>query len=303
MRRHLCKPLFLLKIIVLASVPVLAARGQNADPAQIERGAYVFRAGGCYECHTDTKNKGAPLAGGRALPTPFGTFYAPNITADPQTGIGGWDEAAFFAAMRHGIAPDGMPYYPVFPYTSFTGIGDEDLRALWAFLKAQPAVRQANKPHDLGFPFNLRMTMWGWRLLFFTPGPYRADARRSAQWNRGAYLVNALGHCGECHTPRNILGGLKNDMRFAGSPDGAEGERVPNITPHPKTGIGGWSEQDIADYLGIGMTPEGDFAGGLMGDVIAQSTKYLTPADRLAIAVYLKSLPPIDHSPPRKPKG
>ncbi|WP_298724541.1 cytochrome c [uncultured Ferrovibrio sp.] len=272
--------------------------GSNTE--LVEQGAYIFRAGGCYECHTDTKNKGAPLAGGRALPTPYGTFYSPNITPDRETGIGSWTEAQFITAMRHGLAPDGMPYYPAFPYTSFTKITDADLRALWAYLMAQPPVKQANKPHDLGFPYNLRMAMWGWRLLFFEPGVYQADAAQSAAWNRGAYLVTALGHCGECHTPRNFLGAMKADMRFAGSADNAEGERVPNITPHAKAGIGGWSEKDIADYLGSGMTPDGDFAGGLMGDVIEYSTKYLTQEDRMAMAAYLKSAPAIDYTPPRK---
>ncbi|HEX6956624.1 MAG TPA: cytochrome c [Ferrovibrio sp.] len=281
-----------------------AAQGQTGTPDAdlVNRGAYVFRAGGCYECHTDTKNKGAALAGGRALPTPFGTFYAPNITPDPETGIGRWTEAQFAAAVRQGLAPDGMPYYPAFPYTSFTQIRDGDLHALWVYLRAQPAVRQANKPHDLGFPFNLRMLTWGWRLLYFHPARFTPDASQSAQWNRGAYLANALGHCGECHTPRDPLGGLETDMRYAGSNDGAEGKPVPNITPHQKNGIGTWSAQDIADFLGSGMTPEGDFAGGLMGDVIDDSTKYLTDDDRMAIAVYLKSLPPIDFRPHGKQK-
>lgn len=270
----------------------------RSDP--VRYGAYVFRAGGCLECHTDTKNKGPALAGGRELATPYGAFYSPNITPDPETGIGRWSEAQFITAMREGKAPDGSPYFPAFPYTSFTKATDEDLRALWAYLKAQPPVSQPNRGHDLQFPFGIRSLMWGWRLLFFEAGMFRPDPAKSAEWNRGAYLVEALAHCGECHTPRNQLGGFQSDMRFAGSADNAEGDRVPNITPHPKTGIGSWSEKDIAGYLGSGMTPDGDFAGGLMGDVIEHSTKYLTEQDRLAMAVYLKSLPPIDHTPPRK---
>lgn len=283
--------------------PAAGPAGRNdPDISDLARaGEYVFRAGGCLECHTDTKAKGPPLAGGRGLPTPFGTFFAPNITPDPQHGIGDWSEADFFGAMRHGKSPDGAPYYPAFPYPAFTQITYEDLRALWAYLKAQPAVVQPNKPHDLQFPFGIRPLMWGWRLLFFDAGAFKPDPAQSAQWNRGAYLVNALSHCGECHTPRNALGGLKSDMRFAGSADNAEGEAVPNITPHAKTGIGGWSAQDIAGYLGMGMTPDGDFAGGLMGDVIEHSTRHLTEPDRLAMAVYLKSLPPVDYTPPRKP--
>lgn len=283
----------------VAQPQVPAGGPDRSDP--LRYGEYVFRAGGCLECHTDTKAKGPPLAGGRGLPTPYGTFFSPNITPDPRSGIGSWSEADFIRAMRQGKTPQGAPYFPAFPYTSFTKITDDDLRAIWTYLKAQPAVSQPNRPHDLQFPFGIRQLMWGWRLMFFDEGAFEPDPGQSAQWNRGAYLVSALGHCGECHTPRNQLGGLKTDMRFAGSADNAEGERVPNITPHAKTGIGGWSAKDIADYLGSGMTPEGDFAGGLMGDVIEHSTKYLTAEDRLAMGIYLKSLPPIDHSPPRKP--
>lgn len=294
--------------ILLGITFVLLAEGVAAQspPAIPDRrdpvayGEYVFRAGGCLECHTDTKNKGAALAGGRELATPYGAFYSPNITPDPETGIGRWTEAQFITAMREGKAPDGAPYFPAFPYTSFTKATDEDLRALWAYLKTQPAVSQPNRGHDLQFPFGIRSLMWGWRLLFFEAGAFKPDPAKPAEWNRGAYLVEALAHCGECHTPRNRLGGLQSDMRFAGSADNAEGERVPNITPHPKSGIGSWSEKDIAGYLGSGMTPDGDFAGGLMGDVIEHSTKYLTEQDRLAMAVYLKSLPPVDHTPPRK---
>ncbi|WP_300298791.1 cytochrome c [Ferrovibrio sp.] len=284
-----------------------AAFGQNAaNPAvsadPVQRGAYVFRAGGCFECHTDTKNKGQPLAGGRGLPTPFGTFFSPNITPDPETGIGRWSEADFVKAMRKGLSPAGENYFPSFPYTAFAKITDADMQALWAYLRAQPPVRQANKPHDVPFPFNLRLAVWGWKLLYFDGKPFVADPAKPAAWNRGAYLVNALGHCGECHTQRNLLGGLKSDRMFAGSTDGAEGKSVPNITPHPSAGISRWSEKDIADFIGSGMTPDGDFTGGLMGDVVAESTKYLTAGDRLAIAVYLKSLPPIE-SLPRKPQS
>lgn len=297
---------FLLLVTSFALAGAAAAQTPPGGPDRsdpVRYGEYVFRAGGCLECHTDTKAKGPPLAGGRGLPTPYGTFFAPNITPDPKDGIGSWTETNFIDAMRHGTTPDGAPYFPAFPYTSFTKATDEDLRALWAYLKTQPAVAQANRPHDLQFPFGIRSLMWGWRLLFFNEGVFKPDPAQSPQWNRGAYLVNALAHCGECHTPRNPLGGLKADMRFAGSADNAEGERVPNITPHPKTGIGAWSAKDIADYLGSGMTPGGDFAGGLMGSVIEGSTKYLTQDDRLAMATYLKSLPAIDHRPPSKPKA
>lgn len=296
----------LLAAMVFALIHASAGMAQapsgtpNRDDA-VQYGAYVFRAGGCFECHTDTKTKGQPLAGGRGLPTPFGTFYSPNITPDPETGIGRWSEADFVRAMRKGLSPDGANYFPSFPYTAFAKITDADMRALWAYLRAQPPVKQPNKPHDVPFPFNLRLAVWGWKFLYFDDAPFAPDPAKPAAWNRGAYLVNALGHCGECHTQRNLLGGLKSDRMFGGSTDGAEGKPVPNITPHPSAGISRWSEKDIAEFLGSGMTPEGDFTGGLMGDVIEQSTKYLTAEDRLAMAAYLKALPPVE-SPPRKPK-
>lgn len=287
---------------IILAAPIAAAQvPDRSDP--VAYGAYVFRAGGCYECHTDEKGKGAPLAGGRAMPTPYGTFYSPNITMDPQTGIGAWSEAQFMTAMRRGIRPDGAPYFPAFPYTSFTQASDADLRAIWAYLKAQPAVVRANTEHALKFPFGIRASLWGWRLLFFREGTMQPDPSKSAEWNRGAYLVNALGHCGECHTPRNLLGAVKPDMAFAGSADNAEGDSVPNITPHRDRGIGAWSEKDIADFLGNGMTPDFDFTGGLMHSVVDQSTKFLSAEDRRAMAVYLKSLAPVDYTPPKKKKS
>jgi len=296
-----------LRILGLAVclLPVAAigqpAPSTSSDPALLARGAYVFHAGGCLECHTDTKNKGPALAGGRPLPTPFGVFYSPNITPDPATGIGRWSAADFERAMRHGVAPDSSNYFPAFPYPSFTKITDEDLAALWAYLQAQPAIRRQNRPHAVGFPFNQRLLVWGWKLMFFRAGRFQPDPARPAEWNRGAYLVSALGHCAECHTPRNALGGLKTDMMFAGSDDGAEGKTVPNITPIAKIGIGGWSQADLADFLASGMTPDGDFTGGLMTSVVEQSTHFLSQEDRMAIAGYLLSLPPIDHQPRKKP--
>ncbi|HEY5598718.1 MAG TPA: cytochrome c, partial [Kiloniellales bacterium] len=180
--------------------------GVGADA--VARGAYVFRAAGCYACHTDSKNKGAPLAGGRALVTPFGTFYTPNITPDPATGIGAWPVADLARALREGLAPDGSHFYPAFPYTSYTGMIDQDVGDLRAYLMAQPPVVQANRPHELYLPFRLRALVSVWKWLFFTPGRLAEEPTRDAAWNRGAYLVQALGHCGECHTPRDALGGL-----------------------------------------------------------------------------------------------
>jgi len=258
----------------------------------ISRGAYLAAAAGCDQCHTDSKNNGQPYAGGRALATPFGTFYSPNVTPDPETGIGRWSEAQFLRALRDGVRPDGSNYFPVFPYPSFTEITDDDVRAIKAFLVAQPAVRRSNRAHDVAFPFSLRFLQTGWKLLFFSPGPFRPKPERGEAYNRGAYLVTALAHCGDCHTPRNWFGATEPSRFLAGTSHGPDGKAVPNITPDPDTGIGDWSEQDIVTLLKDGQTPDFDFVGGAMADVV-KNTSRLDDADRHAIAVYLKALPPI----------
>jgi mono/diheme cytochrome c family protein len=286
--------------VLLCGALGAGAAAQQPDPEAVKRGEYLFHAGGCLGCHTDVKNQGAPLAGGRALATPFGTFYGPNITPDPQHGLGSWREADFVRAMRRGERPDGANLFPVFPYTSFTKINDADLKDLWAYLRTVPAAATPNKPHEVDFPFGFRPALTIWKWLNFTPGAFRPDPARSAELNRGAYLVEALAHCGECHTPRNLTGGLDTARAFAGTPDGPEGERVPNITPHPETGLGKWSPADIADLLTQGMTPDGDFVGGSMGEVVRNTTGKLGNADIRAIAAYLKTLPPVDNLVPRK---
>src|SRR6516162_2204156 len=266
----------------------LAARAEDGD--LVAHGAYLATAAGCADCHTDAKNGGRAYAGGRALATPFGTFYAPNITADPDAGIGRWSDAQFLNALREGVAPDGTNYFPVFPYPSFTKITDDDARAIKAYLFAQPAVRQANRAHDEAFPFSWRFLLNGWKLLFFNPGPFRPEPERGAAYNRGAYLVTALAHCGECHTPRNWFGATKPSRFLAGTPHGPDDKAVPNITPDPKTGIGKWSVDDIVTLLKDGQTPDFDFVGGAMAEVV-KNTARLTDADRRAIAVFLRSVP------------
>jgi mono/diheme cytochrome c family protein len=198
-------------------------------------------------------------------------------------------------ALREGVSPDGRQYYPAFPYTSYTQFTDADLRALWAYLRTQKPVRQVNKPHELPWYLRWRAALNVWKWMFFDRGPYRPQADKPPEWNRGAYLVSAVTHCGECHTPRNLLGGFRRAQWLGGNPDGVDDAKVPNITPDKKTGIGRWSERDIADYLETGMTPDGDFAGDAMADVIDNSTSHLTADDRRAIAVYIKSLPPVEH--------
>jgi mono/diheme cytochrome c family protein len=283
---------------VLSYLGLVTAAQAAGDESAIARGAYIFRAAGCLTCHTDTKNKGAPLAGGRALTTPFGTFYSPNITPDPVHGIGAWSDADFIAALRQGRAPDGRHYYPAFPYPSYTGMSARDMRDLKAYLFSRPAVATPNRAHDLKFPFGFRAALWPWKLLFFTEGRRVEDPGKDARWNRGAYLVENLGHCGECHTPRNFLGAVDQDLNLAGNATGPDGKKVPNITPHPGKGIGDWSESDLMYYLKTGFLPDGDFAGGAMVDVIQESTGFLSGEDRAAIASYLFSLAPISSPGP-----
>jgi mono/diheme cytochrome c family protein len=271
---------------------LLTAPAGAAEPDVVARGAYLANAADCVACHTDSAHSGRPYAGGRALATPFGTFYSPNITPDPETGIGRWSDAQFLRALHEGVRPDGANYFPVFPYPSFTKITDADARAIKAYLFSLPAVRQANRNHDVPFPFSWRFLQNGWKWLFFDEGRFQPAAERSAGYNRGAYLVTALAHCGECHTPRNWFGATESDRFLAGNPHGPDGKRVPNITPDPKTGIGNWTEDDIIVMLTDGHTPDFDEVGGAMAEVV-KSTARLTAEDRRAIAVYLKSLPAI----------
>ena len=269
-----------------------AAQDESTDPA-IKRGAYIFHAAGCLACHTDEKNKGMPLAGGRALGTPFGTFYSPNITPDETHGIGAWSDEDFVRALRQGLAPDGSHYFPAFPYTAYTGMSERDMRDLKAYLFSRMPVAAPNRPHELKFPFRYRFLLWPWKLLFFDEGRRVEEAGMDAQWNRGAYLTEHLGHCAECHTPRNFLGGIKRSRNMAGNPSGPEGKKVPNITPDTGSGIGDWSGSDIAYFLKTGFLPDGDYAGGAMTDVIEESTSKLRDEDLAAIAAYLMSLPPM----------
>ncbi len=281
----------------LAGLVLLAGPSARADGPDAKHGEYLFHAGGCEDCHTDTAKKGPLLSGGAKITTPFGTFYPPNITPDRTHGIGSWAEADFHKAMRRGISPGGHYYFPVFPYTAFTGITDSDLADLWAYLRTVPPSDRASHPQQVDFPFGWRFLQVFWRWLNFSPGPFHPNTSRSAEWNRGAYLAEALVHCGECHTPRNALGGLDRDMWMAGNANGPDGTHMPNITPDKATGIGDWSEADIELYLSAGMTPSGDAAGSLMAEVVDKSTSKLSDADRKAIAVYIKSLPPIRNKP------
>lgn len=272
----------------------LARADEAPASALVQHGEYVLRAAGCATCHTDVEHDGAFLAGGRAIKTPFGTFFSPNITAHPTDGIGRWTMAEFTRAMREGIGPEGRHYYPVFPYPSFTGMRQDDLTALHAYLLQTRPVARPNRPHDLPW-YMPRIVNWSWKLLFFEPGPYQLDPQRTALWNRGAYLVTALAHCGECHTPRNLLGGLENGMELAGTTNGPDGVTVPNITRDLDTGIGDWTRSELVDYLGLGEVTDGPYADGLMAEVIEDGLQYLRAGDIDAIAEYVWSLPARRH--------
>lgn len=265
----------------------------------VARGAYLFAAADCGSCHTDAKNGGAPLGGGRALKTAFGTFFTPNISPDREHGIGGWTNEQFVKALRKGVSPDGRDYYPVFPYTAFTGMTDRDLLDIKAYIFSQQAVPTPDKPHDLRFPFNIRWALMPWKILYFREGPFMGDASRSMEWNRGAYLAKAVAHCSECHSPRNALGGIEKSRRMAGAWNGPDGMNAPNITQHPGA-LGKWNTSDIEGVLKDGITPDGDFVGSGMAEVVANTAK-LTDADRHAIAVFVKGLPAKDPTPKPAP--
>jgi mono/diheme cytochrome c family protein len=297
-----------LAVILLAAVAVWLVVPWRGAPPEITaagdaaRGEYVLRLGGCVACHTDEKNGGAFLAGGRALPTPFGTFYTPNITPDSATGIGGLSAGEFVRAVSAGVSPGGHPYYPAFPYPSYAQMTQQDLVDLKAYLDTVEPVANPVPPHALEFPFGFRPLLDGWRLLFFEDGGFRPDPAQSEAWNRGAYIVRGPGHCGECHTPRNALGATEHDRLLAGTRDGPDGKPVPNITPHPEDGIGGWSKSDITFALQTGILPDGDVLGGAMSEVVDDATSHLTAEDRDAIAEYLLSLPPLASAPaPEEP--
>jgi mono/diheme cytochrome c family protein len=290
---HLLSRLALLACLLLP----LGAHARTPDPIS---GKLIFHAAGGCGCHTDSERNGPPLAGGRPLPTPFGTFYSNNITPDPETGIGHWSDSDFLQAMVEGVGPEGTHYFPSFPYTSFSKMTEEDLLHLKDYLFSLPPDRQVNRPHNLPFPFSLRAGAWFWKLLYHHPEPLLDDPKQSSSWNRGRYLTEAVAHCGECHTPRNLLGALRPELAYAGSKEGPEGELAPNITPDPETGIGKWSASDLTYALQTGMVPDGDFLGGLMGKAI-EHYQELPESDLQAISEYLLSLPPITNQV-REPK-
>jgi len=275
---------------ILLALGGLAGSAEEADPTS--RGAYLAAAAGCDQCHTDAKNGGRAYAGGRALDTPFGTIITPNITPDRETGIGLWRSADFERALRWGNAPDGSHYLPAFPFPFYNRLTHDDLVDLKAFLDSLPAVSQANTP---GWPSALSMARARAAITIVAEcltGPWQPETAKDKDWNRGAYLAATVGRCGDCHTPRNWLGASEQGRQLAGTSAGPGGKAVPNITPDLETGIGRWSKDDITALLKDGQTPDFDFVGGAMTEIVKNTTR-LTDADRNAIGIYLRSLPAI----------
>jgi mono/diheme cytochrome c family protein len=259
-----------------------------AEPshAMVERGRYLAEAGDCAACHTAPG--GEPFAGGRAVPTPFGTIYSTNITPDKETGLGNWTEDEFYKAMHEGIRRDGKHLYPAFPYPWYTKLSREDVDAIKAFLETLPPVRRENKASELPWPLSVREVMSGWNAMFFHAGEYKPDPGQSAEWNRGAYLVEGLGHCGACHTPKNVVGAVKTKHRL----EGGYGENwyATSLTNDVRDGLGDWTADDIVKYLKTGSNLKGA-ATGPMAEVIENSTQHLSDADLRAIDTYLKGIP------------
>ena len=286
-----------LGVFWLVTVPAtISASALGSHTPNSTNGRVMFFAGGCSSCHaTPEQDDKLRLGGGLGLKSPFGTFYVPNISPDPIDGIGRWSEADFVTAMVKGTSPDGRHYFPAFPYTSYQRMTFADLRDLFAYIKTLAPVQGKARGHDVPFPFNIRRAVGAWKRLYLDGEPFKADVGKPAEWNRGAYLINGLSHCAECHSPRDVLGGLVESQRFAGGPDpGGEGW-VPNIT---QQALRDWAEKDIAEMLATGMTPD-DKVAGPMAEVV-RNTGQLSAEDRAAMAAYIKSLPPIEG--PKRPE-
>jgi mono/diheme cytochrome c family protein len=265
-----------------------AAQAQPVPASAIARqGLYLARAGDCIACHT--RPGGKLFAGGLAMPTPFGTLYSPNITPDDTTGIGTWSADSFYAMMHTGRAPDGGLLYPAMPFGSYTKVSRTDSDAIFAYLRTVPPVPDANKPNELRFPYDNRSLILGWRTLFFNEGSYTPDTTKSADWNRGAYLVGGLGHCAMCHSAMNAFGGNSQSKAFQGGLIPMQNWYAPSLASDTEAGLGNWSIGDITAYLRSGVSHRGA-AYGPMGEVIYDSLQYLTPDDAHAMAVYLKTL-------------
>ncbi|AWL03755.1 c-type cytochrome [Massilia oculi] len=288
--------LLLIVVLALAAVALAWPRAEHipsrapaayaVNTANIERGAYLARAGDCIACHT--ARGGVAYAGGRALETPFGRFYGPNLTPDKETGIGDWSADDFWNALHNGIARDGRLLYPAFPYTNYTKVTRDDSDALFAYFRSLAPQRQPNRSHELGFPYDSQLLLAGWRLLYFRPGVHEEQPARGVEWNRGAYLVEGLGHCSACHSTRNGFGANKEGLDGGLIP--TLGWYAPSLTSSGEAGMKDWDKDHIVALLGTGISPRGS-ATGPMAEVVARSLQHLTPDDLGAMASYLQSLP------------
>ena len=277
----------------LPTVP--GAQAVTATTQIITRGEYLARAGDCVACHAAPGGK--LFAGGRAMPTPFGDIFVPNITPDDETGIGRWTQADFYRTMHSGISRDGALLYPAMPFASYTKVSREDSDSIFAYLMSIPPVNRKNRPHELRFPYNQRDLLLGWRALYFKEGEYAPDPRQTAQWNRGAYLVQGLGHCTMCHTAINALGGSSESKAFEGGMIPNQNWYAPSLTSNREAGLGDWSIKDISDLLQSGVSHRGTVYGP-MAEVVYNSLQYISDPDTEAMAVYLKALPQRDSGPP-----
>ena len=285
----------LLVFLALAWRPAIATVDPpdktNFPPELIAKGEVLAGAGYCAACHT--RQGGPPLAGGLALRTPFGTIYSPNITPEPETGIGRWSLEAFTRAMREGVSRDGSHLFPVFPYDHFTKVSDDDVKAIYAYIMTQPAVRAEAPDNTIPFPFNIRFLQEGWKILFFRSGRYQPDALKSAQWNRGAYLAEGLSHCGDCHTPRNMLGAEKGGDAYAGAiVDNWIAPALTDANPSPVP----WTEDELFSYLRSGVAPLHGVTAGPMSPVVHAGLSAVPDSDVRAEAIYFADL---DHAASR----
>ncbi len=287
MQRLSTKLILLLALCFAGVTPATAQQNPPANAELLKKGEYLARAGDCIACHT--AREGKTFAGGLPMKTPFGTLYTSNITPDPQTGIGTWTSDQFYRMMHDGRFPDGGLVYPAMPFGSYTKVTRENSDAIYAYLRSVPPVKQVNKPHELTFPFNNRSLIIGWRTLFFNEGEFKPDPTKSAEWNRGAYLVEGLGHCGMCHTAINALGGSSESQAFEGGLIPMQYWYAPSLTSNKEAGLGEWSIQEIVDYLRTGVSARGAVYGP-MAEVVYNSLQYLNDEDIRAMAVYLKGL-------------
>ncbi|WP_234682932.1 c-type cytochrome [Bradyrhizobium monzae] len=274
-------------LLALAAFTTTAAQAQDKTSDVIARGEYLARAGDCTACHT--ASEGRLFAGGRPMPTPFGTIYTSNITPDPETGIGKWSADDFYRTMHNGRFPNGGLIYPAMPFASYTKVTRADSDAIFAYLRSIQPVNQKNKPHELRFPYDNRQLILGWRTLYFSEGEFKPDPTKSAEWNRGAYLVEGLGHCGMCHSPINALGGTSQSDAFKGGLIPMQNWYAPSLTSNREAGLGDWSIKDITDLLQTGVSARG-VVYGPMAEVVHNSLQYLDDADTKAMAVYLKGI-------------